>query len=136
MKYIKYSRCYKYKLTASESYELGEDWNSITVNSQYATLHKGILVVARNYAWDGASWPAIDTKTFMRGSLIHDALYQLIREGHLTSTWKTKSDEALRDICLKDGMAKWRAAYVYFFVSKFGHGSSRLKKRETIVYCV
>jgi len=44
----------------------------------------GTLAISAGYSWDGPSGPTIDTKTFMRGSLIHDAIYQLIREGALT----------------------------------------------------
>jgi hypothetical protein len=43
----------------------------------------GVLSIRKFYAWDGHSGPTIDTRDFMRGSLIHDALYQLMREGVL-----------------------------------------------------
>ena len=49
----------------------------------------GTLSIAVGYAYDGPSGPAIDTKNFMRGSLAHDALYQLMREGFLArNTWR------------------------------------------------
>lgn len=41
----------------------------------------GDLSIRRGYSWDGPSGPTIDTGTFMRGSLVHDFLYQLLREG-------------------------------------------------------
>lgn len=80
----------------------------------------GTLVISAGYSWDGPSGPTIDTKTFMRGSLIHDALYQLIREGVLSMPDRKRVDQILREICLEDGMARFRAWYVYQGVRKFG----------------
>lgn len=73
----------------------------------------GVVTLRRGYAWDGPSGPTIDTYTFMRGSLFHDALYQLMREGVLPLSTRKHADEILRDICLEDGMSKIRAAWVY-----------------------
>lgn len=73
----------------------------------------GWMVVKKRYTWDGPSGPTIDTKTFMRGSLIHDALYQLIREGVLPQSARKRCDEILREICLEDGMSRIRAWAVY-----------------------
>ena len=54
---------------------------------------KGHLIIKRSYAWDGPSGPTIDTKNFMRGSLVHDALYQLMRHEHLSSDeWRAVAD--------------------------------------------
>jgi hypothetical protein len=41
--------------------------------------------------------------------LIHDALYQLLRNGTIPSFFRTKADIILRDECIKDKMWKWRA---------------------------
>jgi hypothetical protein len=49
----------------------------------------------------------------MRGSLIHDALYQLIREGHLPHQCRQPADAMLYQIIRQDGMCKPRACYVY-----------------------
>jgi hypothetical protein len=80
----------------------------------------GTLVISAGYSWDGPSGPTIDTKTFMRGSLIHDAIYQLIREGALTLMDRKRADDLLKEICLEDGMARFRAWYVYKIVREFG----------------
>lgn len=79
------------------------------------------LKISNMYAWDGPSGPTIDTESFMRGSLVHDALYQLIREGYLDKkVWRPYADKLLRKICLEDGMSKFRAWYVYHSVRWFG----------------
>ena len=82
-----------------------------------------ILQVHDRYAWDGPSGPTIDTKTFMRGSLFHDALCQLIGEGLLDKKYRKYADQLLRQHCLEDGMSKFRAWYVYMCVRAY----SRLK---------
>jgi hypothetical protein len=87
----------------------------------------GKITIRSGYAWDGPSGPTIDTKNFLRGSLVHDALYQLIREKLLTQEDKEVADKLLRDICLKDGMSRFRAWYVYIAVKIFGWRSAKLK---------
>lgn len=85
----------------------------------------GILVISKGYAWDGPSGPTIDTATFMRGSLVHDALYQLIRGGWLGRERRLYADQLLRQICREDGMNPIRAWWVYRSVRIFGSGSTR-----------
>lgn len=59
--------------------------------------------------------------TLMRGSLVHDALYQLMRENHLDEDrWRPTADDILRRLCREDGMSAIRAWYVYQGV---GNGS-------------
>ena len=71
----------------------------------------------KGYAWDGPSGPTIDTRNFMRGSLVHDALYQLMREEHLDKeTYRKPADQLLRDMCREDGMWSIRAWWVYLAV--------------------
>ena len=86
----------------------------------------GVLRVREGYALDGPSGPTIDTKTFMCGALIHDALYQLIRLGHLAAEpYRKTADDILRRVCLKDGMCHFRAFYVYWSVRLFAASSAR-----------
>ncbi len=80
----------------------------------------GDLIIKEGYAWDGPSGPTIDTKTFMRASLVHDALYQLMREEHLQLDHRKYADELLREMCLQDGMCGFRTWLVYKAVHLFG----------------
>ena len=85
----------------------------------------GTLTIQPGYAWDGPSGITIDTKSFMRGSLFHDAVYQLLREGKLIIPDGRKlADKLLRAICIEDGMWKMRAWWVYRAVRAFGKPSS------------
>lgn len=92
------------------------------IQNDYLLLSRdGLLVISQGYQWDGPSGISIDTKNFMRGSLVHDALYQLIDEGFLTPKRdRKKADQTLRRICREDGMSWFRAWYVYRAVRMFG----------------
>ncbi len=81
---VVYKGGYKYQL--HESYEVTVRINPPEdIKTEYISLDQmGHLVLQKGYAWDGPSGPTIDTGDFMRGSLVHDALYQLMRMEHLS----------------------------------------------------
>lgn len=126
------SRC-KYIKGGSKKYILTEAF-MVTLKSKpkaniflpYTTfLASGILYIRKGYEWDGPSGPAIDTDNFMDGSLIHDLLYQLMREGHLNRWgWRAKADKEMRRQCKKDGMSLPRRWYTWLGVRIFGFGAS------------
>lgn len=111
---IYYRDGYKYQLTSDYSV-----WTSIVqaskIDTQFITLESnGWITIKSGYAWDGPSGPTIDTKNFMRGSLVHDALYQLMRDQLLDpKTWRDPADRELQKICIEDGMSTLRAWWVY-----------------------
>jgi hypothetical protein len=85
----------------------------------------GWLEISKGYSWDGPSGPTIDTKSFMRGSLVHDVLYQLMRQGDLDiKAYRDKADLELKRICLQDGMTKVRAWWVYKSLRFAGRGAA------------
>ena len=120
MKCIQYKAGYKYQLDDSYSVQIPIK-PPADIITEYITLKiQGILSLKDGYAWDGPSGPTIDTLTFMRGSLIHDALYQLMREGQLDGkVHRENADRILHDICVEDGMSSFRAWYVYHAVRLF-----------------
>lgn len=69
----------------------------------------GYLTIKSGYAWDGASGPTIDTRNSMRAGLVHDALYQLMRNGNLPQEWREAADREFYRILRADGMWTWRA---------------------------
>ena len=120
MQCIKYKAGYKYQLKSNYAVTISIK-PPADITTPYITLNaQGMLTLKDGYAWDGPSGPTIDTLTFMRGSLIHDALYQLMREGKLDRTvfWEP-ADQLLRAICIEDGMWSFRAWYVYQAVRQF-----------------
>lgn len=125
-----YRKLKRYKYQLMEPYNLAVGIKGYPVDTSYLKLSEdGDLTISRGYAWDGPSGPTIDTKDFMRGSLIHDALYQLIRMEILPLQYKKFADLLLKKICLEDGMPSFRATYVYYAVRFFG-GSSAIPGSE------
>jgi len=135
MKCIKYKGGYKYQL--KESYTLKIPLTPTTpIQSDYLRLSKeGTLWIKEGYAWDGPSGPTIDTPSFMRGSLVHDALYQLMRLDLLDrDTYRKRADKILRDICKEDGMWSLRAAWVYLGVRWFGDPAADPAEEHPLSY--
>ena len=121
---IKYKSGYKYQTTEEVRVFVGINVKE-EINTKFLTLiPEGWLVIRAGYAWDGPSGPTIDTKSFMRGSLVHDALYQLLRQGYLSEHLRDLADVLLQQICLEDGMWRWRAWYVYKSLKWFGHAAA------------
>jgi hypothetical protein len=119
---IKYRSGYKYQL--AEDYRVALP----SLPSPIPCGHCGdflyldsdrILTIYNGYAWDGPSGPTVDTPDSLRGSLVHDALYQLMREGHLGQDWRPIADTLLRAICLEDGMDHARADLWFAAVRAF-----------------
>lgn len=112
--YILYREGYNYQLAADHVVATPFRPTKPIENDFVELLPTGILRVKEGFAWDGPSGPAIDTANFMRGSVIHDACYQLMREGCLNhETCREPTDRLLQQICLADGMSKLRAWWVY-----------------------
>jgi hypothetical protein len=125
---IKYKKKRKYKYVMEDDYPIDLDIQVIRkadLGKKLILKTNGSLLIKRGYAWDGASGPTIDTPNFMRGSLVHDALYQLMREGCIDrDTQRDAADRILRDICREDGMSKIRSGWVYLAVKLFGRSSA------------
>lgn len=102
------------------------------LTSHVCLMKSGLLSVSHGYAWDGPSGPTIDTKSFMRGSLFHDALYQLMRQELLDRKWKDTADRLLQKVCIADGMWKVRAWWVYQGVKRGGFSGSHPNNRRRI----
>ena len=79
----------------------------------------GVLTIKANYCWDGASGPAVDTKSNIRGSLIHDALYQLIRLNKLDKVYRASADKEYYNACREDGMNIARAWMHFRILRRF-----------------
>lgn len=82
-------------------------------------------MAVKNYAWDGPSGPTIDTKNSMRAALIHDILYQAIREKELPKKCRAKADKLFLELLKEDGMFCIRRWIWYLSVRAFG--ASRVK---------
>ncbi len=81
----------------------------------------GVLMIERGYSWDGPSGITFDTKSSMRASLVHDALYQLIRNGCLMESDREAADFEFYERCIEDRMWKFRAK-AWFRALRLGGG--------------
>ena len=92
----------------------------------------GLLTIKKGFCWDGASG-AFDTKSIMKGSCVHDALYQLIRPGLLPKKLKKRADRIMQNICLESGMWKFRINYIGEALEKFGKSATLWMNRRKII---
>lgn len=115
-------------------------------------LHKsGLLVISSWYAWDGPSGPTkyisailriipivgvslwwLFIRSFIRGSLIHDALYQLIRNNLLDPELRDWVDRELIRICKEDKMSSIRRKWIYRGLQVGGGSSIRPENKQKI----
>lgn len=124
---------YKYQLTKKYNHKIPSVAPDLAINFGksayvYISAQKGaydVLYIKKGYCWDGPSGPTCDTKNSMQASLVHDALYQLIRTRELSITYRKVADDLFFKICLEDGMRKWRAWIWYQAVKHFAHYAAK-----------
>ena len=120
IKYVKIDHPkYKYALSKKYTMDVGiKGYNH--VDKYLWILDNGCLFLGSGYAWDGCSGPTIDDETNMRAGLVHDALYQLIREGVIPIELRKKADKLFYQLLREDGMSWIRAKLYYRAVRLFG----------------
>ena len=129
---ILYTKGFKYQL--AEMYKVQTPITGYRIITDYCTLQPdGMLTIFKDFAWDGPSGPTIDTKTFMRGSLVHDVLYKLLREERLPQSERFIADKLLQYICIEDGMWKLRAWIVFQAVHYFAKSAASPTNRKRII---
>jgi hypothetical protein len=133
--YYKKIKAYKYQLALDYNFNIGVK-NCVYESAFLSISESGLVTAKKGYAWDGASGPAFDTNSFMRGSLEHDIGYQLMRLTIIPVDKKEHIDQRLKERCLEDGMCKLRAWYVYRAVKKLGlHSCMPNSEKPEVIYC-
>jgi len=133
-KTVRYKGGYKYQLV--ETYR---DQISIRPAVDIDTWHislstAGDLEIRFGYAWDGPSGPTVDSPSSMRGSLVHDAIYQLMRMGLLDrARWKATADVLFRKMLIEDGMWEWRARWWYRGVAVGAEGATLAENQKKVL---
>lgn len=116
-------RGYKYQLLEEYKYQTAIKIKD-DIRANFLKLKRnGLLIIFKGYAWDGPSGPTIDTKNFLRGSLVHDVLYQLIRLKLLSPEFKDYADRNLVAMCRNDGMSRFRSWYIYWLLRLFSRSA-------------
>ena len=95
--------------------------------------NKVFLMIKKGYAWDGATG-AVDTKSFMIPSLVHDAILETIGVKKLAADpWKPWIDKYLVKLCEGFGMNFIRRLRVYWAVRLLGDPKGSLPKEIFIL---
>jgi hypothetical protein len=132
-KIIRYRAGYKYQL--ADDYQLATSIKPKTDQVlPFVSLDvDGNLSICSGYAWDGTSGPVIDTDSNMRASLVHDALYQLMRARKLSrSKYKDKAVRLFRTICIEDGVLSPLAGVYYQVLKRLGNPSTDPKNAKDV----
>ena len=132
--YIRYRSDYKYQLAEGYAISISIKPKS-DIKTEFIDLDTdGKLAVKKGYAWDGPSGPVKDTKENMRASLVHDALYQLMRNKELKSrTHRKAADQEFKDICKADGVSNFRASVYYKALRKYGKPAASPENKKKVI---
>jgi len=133
-KKIRYREGYKYQLAKDYHVLLPFRHFFEGIHSEYISFYSdGSLTIKSGYSWDGCSGPTIDTTSNMRAGLVHDALYQLMREEFLPQTFRKNADKVFKQILKEDGMSWWRIFYYYRGVKRFASFAAKPKNRKEVL---
>ena len=129
---IKYRSGYKYHLIEDAYFYLPSLFPDLSIKTEFISVNERVMRIKAGYAWDGPSGPTLDTKDAMRASLVHDAGYQLMREGFIDRAYKKDFDRLLHDIGIEDGMNSIRAWIWEKAVNRYGL-SAVIKNKDILV---
>jgi hypothetical protein len=131
--FIRYRSDYKYQL--AEGYEVNIPIKpKLDIKTDYIALDvAGNLLVKKGYAWDGPSGPVKDTRENMRASLVHDALYQLMRNEEISArTHRKSADKLFKKMCKNDGVSNLAASTYYKALRRFGKPATSPKNKKGV----
>ena len=133
---IAYRELPRWKYRLETTYRLETDLRPTRAHSTgFVRLDvDGVLEVRAGYSWDGPSGPTRDVPEWMRASLVHDAIYQLLRETGLDQAFRLPADRLMREQLLEDGMRPAKAAIAYYGVRWFGKTSAAPRRRSPVIY--
>lgn len=93
----------------------------------------GVLEIRVGFAWDGLSGGAYDSRNSMPGSLVHDALYKILRSGKLHPSWREAIDNLMRRIFREDGVWRFRRWYLWKVVRRWASFAAAPENRRKII---
>ena len=126
--------------TSGYKYQLSRDYTTYTnihpkkkIETDFISLTTdGCLTIKKGYAWDGPSGPTVDDDTNIRGSVAHDAKYQLMRLQLIPQSYRKLSDQEMKNDLEEDGM-KWLRRELWYWGLRIGGSSSASPKSIRIV---
>jgi len=147
---IYYKEGFGYQTTAPHAVQTGiRQPFYLQTPDGFLTLHPdGWLFVTRGYSWDGPSGPCkflsqlpglgrlyrrYCLRQLLRGSLVHDALYQLIRAELLPPTARAAADTLFRRILIEDGVSWLRAWWIFQGVRRFASYAASPRNKKPVL---
>lgn len=129
---VSFRRGYKYSLWGT--YTVLTSITGFEVDHRLFKIDRdGWLTIFEDYPWDGASGPTWDTSSSVRASLVHDALYEMMRLGLLPQSCFAAANFELYLIAVEDGMWEWRARLWRVALDKCGRAACRPKDQNIMV---
>ena len=129
---IQYRKGYKYSLWEDYRVQLRFIRGYGVRHHLFALDGDGWLTIFADYPWDGATG-ALDTHTIMRGSLVHDVLYEMLRLGLLPhDPCFHLANHELLNICDEDLMWSVRATYVFEAVEALGSAAAKIRPEKVV----
>ncbi len=133
MEQIFYKAGYKYQLVSPYMIQTGIKTGRHHELQFLSLSDDGTLWIKTGYAWDGPTFTPGDPDSSMRPSLVHDALYQLMRFGMLDRSYRKEVDMLFYELLLEDGMNPARAKLWYSAVRLGAEGSSMASGERQIL---
>ncbi len=126
-------RNYNYQLREDYTYHLGRTFDPAPIGNEFIEITaEGVLTIRKYYAWDGVSGPVMETQANIKASLVHDALYQLMREGKLDHLlYREWSDRLFMDMCRRGGVNDRIAALYFKALHLFGAKNAKPRENAT-----
>ncbi len=132
---MKYQKGYKYKLLTTEQILIpfADSFvnKDITRGNEWVYVEGKHLIIKAGYAWNGANIIP-DTKKVIYPSLIHDAWYQLLREGHVPHWTRTQADMWFGNLCHLRGTCRLLAGIYTVALGAFAERPSIQDRRPII----
>ena len=129
---IYYKSDYKHQLTEDYVITIPIKPKNLIITPFIVLAVNGTLRVRAGYSWDGCSG-IIDTHCNLRASLVHDALYQLMRQKYLISrTHRKAADRIFKEICVEDGVSGIRSTIYYKVLRRLGGAAANPKNRKEV----
>lgn len=128
---VYYKKGYKYQLAKRYVGRIDIKPPEDIANEYIALSKNGVLVIKKGYAWDGATYFP-DIIILIRISLVHDALYQFLREGLLSPSYREEADGVLKKMCRENGMNRITTWIVYKGVRIFASYAANPRNKKKV----
>lgn len=131
---LKYKQGYRYQTQEQMGVGISFRCPTFRLTGGWASADLQVLVIQPWYAWDGASFVLFKwfgtPMPWLVPSVVHDALYQAIRDGVLGRQYRNDVDRFFYDLLRARGVS-WLVATVAYYCVRIG-GNFAVRKTNPI----